>query len=88
MLDSGDNSLLFCQGVVDGRSVWTSGEEAAQILSELRGLGIEDICVQSSVSLQHLPYTLEPETKLPEGLSTRLAFAVEKVKEMAKVRLC
>lgn len=72
-------------GIVDGRSVWASGQDATQMLKELKGLGISNICVQSSVSLQHLPYTIVPETQLPEGLANRLAFAVEKVDEIVQV---
>ncbi|CAD7697891.1 unnamed protein product [Ostreobium quekettii] len=72
-------------GVVDGRSVWGSEGSAAKALSELQALGITNICVQSSVSLQHLPYTLEDEKALPEDVKGRLAFAVEKLAEIVKV---
>ncbi|GMH38377.1 hypothetical protein BSKO_06261 [Bryopsis sp. KO-2023] len=72
-------------GIVDGRSVYGSAEEATAVLKELKALGITNICVQSSVSLQHLPYSLDPETKLPEGIKPRLAFASEKIAEIVKV---
>ena len=45
--------------------------------------GIKDISVQSSVSLQHLPYNAELETALPKELQSRLAFAKQKVSEIA-----
>ena len=45
--------------------------------------GIKDISVQSSVSLQHLPYNAELETALPKELQSRLAFAKQKVAEIA-----
>jgi 5-methyltetrahydropteroyltriglutamate--homocysteine methyltransferase len=45
--------------------------------------GIKDISVQSSVSLQHLPYNAELETQLPKDLQSRLAFAKQKVAEIA-----
>ena len=45
--------------------------------------GIKEISVQSSVSLQHLPYNAELETALPKELQSRLAFAKQKVAEIA-----
>lgn len=39
--------------------------------------------MQSSVSLQHLPYNAELETALPKELQSRLAFAKQKVGEIA-----
>ena len=39
--------------------------------------------MQSSVSLQHLPYNAELETQLPKDLQSRLAFAKQKVAEIA-----
>lgn len=39
--------------------------------------------MQSSVSLQHLPYNAELETALPKELQSRLAFAKQKVAEIA-----
>jgi 5-methyltetrahydropteroyltriglutamate--homocysteine methyltransferase len=44
--------------------------------------GIKDICVQSSASLQHLPYNKELETELPAELVSRLSFAKQKLGEI------
>jgi hypothetical protein len=41
--------------------------------------GIKDISVQSSTSLQHLPYNKDLETELPAELVSKLAFAKQKV---------
>eukprot|EP00803_Ostreobium_quekettii_P006679 evm.model.scf_2322.1 EVM.evm.TU.scf_2322.1 scf_2322:720-7536(+) len=72
-------------GVVDGRSVWSSEGPAAKALADLQALDITNLCVQSSVSLQHLPYTLEDEKALPDDVKGKLAFAVEKLSEIVKV---
>lgn len=72
-------------GVVDGRSVWNSEGQAAKTMAELLSISITNVCVQSSVSLQHLPYTQENEKELPEGLKGRLSFAIEKLSEIVKV---
>ena len=51
--------------------------------SALAGLqGIKDISVQSSVSLQHLPYDVELEPKLPAVIGGKLAFATQKLHEI------
>ena len=44
--------------------------------------GIKDISVQSSASLQHLPYNKELETELPKELVSRLSFAKQKLGEI------
>lgn len=46
--------------------------------------GIKDISVQSSTSLQHLPYNKELETELPADLVAQLAFAKQKVAEIVE----
>ena len=69
-------------GVVDGRSVWADGGSAATFVAALLAKGIDDISVQSSVSLQHLPYDVELEKNLPESLQGKLAFAAQKVKDI------
>ena len=69
-------------GVVDGRSVWADGGSAATFVAALLAKGVDDISVQSSVSLQHLPYDVELEKNLPESLQGKLAFAAQKVKDI------
>ena len=44
--------------------------------------GVKDISVQSSVSLQHLPYDVELEPKLPAAIGGKLAFATQKLHEI------
>ena len=51
-------------------------------VAALLAKGIDDISVQSSVSLQHLPYDVELEKNLPEHLQGKLAFAAQKVKDI------
>lgn len=46
--------------------------------------GIKDISVQSSTSLQHLPYNKDLETELPAELVSKLAFAKQKVAEIVE----
>ena len=46
--------------------------------------GISNISVQSSTSLQHLPYNKDLETELPSELVASLAFAKQKVAEIVE----
>ncbi|PSC76117.1 5-methyltetrahydropteroyltriglutamate-homoc ysteine s-methyltransferase isoform A [Micractinium conductrix] len=75
-------------GVIDGRGCWADASgRALRLLRALRAtLGADQaICVQTSTSLQHLPYDLASEPELPSGLPAPLAFAVQKVEEVVTV---
>lgn len=48
--------------------------------------GIGHISVQSSVSLQHLPYDVALETGLPKEIESRLSFATQKLREIVKAK--
>jgi 5-methyltetrahydropteroyltriglutamate--homocysteine methyltransferase len=73
-------------GLIDGRSVWADDlGAAAAVLSELiTTLGISNISVQPSTTLQHLPYSTAGETgHLPAELLPKLAFAVQKLQALS-----
>ena len=72
-------------GLVDGRNVWRTDLRAA--LAQLRaaeaaGFG-KRLMVAPSCSLLHVPHSLAAETALDPALRRRLAFANEKLKEVA-----
>ena len=46
--------------------------------------GIKSISVQSSVSLQHLPYDKELEKNVEASIASRLSFATQKLAEIVK----
>ncbi|MGP7959367.1 5-methyltetrahydropteroyltriglutamate--homocysteine S-methyltransferase [Sanguibacter sp. A247] len=70
-------------GVVDGHNVWrTDLASAIDRLESLRALS-GTVAAATSTSLQHVPHTLAAETQLNEGLRAWLAFADEKVAEVA-----
>lgn len=54
------------------------------ILVVLLVQGIENISVQSSVSLQHLPYDKELEKNVKASIADRLSFATQKLAEIVK----
>ena len=46
--------------------------------------GVRKLAVQSSVSLQHLPYDKTLETALPADVTERLSFATQKLQEIVR----
>lgn len=71
-------------GLINGRDIWASNlAERAILVETIQKLtGAEQIVLQTSCSLQHVPVTLAHETKLEPVLKNALAFADEKVKEL------
>jgi 5-methyltetrahydropteroyltriglutamate--homocysteine methyltransferase len=77
----GDKALFA--GLVDGRNVWINdlGASLAQI-DRLTGLAGE-LVVSTSCSLQHVPIDLDAEVALDDELRSWMAFAHQKVGELA-----
>ena len=71
-------------GVIDGRNIWRADlEDAFSILERAhRALG-ERLWVAPSCSLLHCPVDLDLETGLDRELRGWLAFAVQKIREVA-----
>ncbi|MFT4234723.1 MAG: 5-methyltetrahydropteroyltriglutamate--homocysteine S-methyltransferase [Microbacterium sp.] len=71
-------------GVVDGRNVWRGDlDRAWAALEQAQGLGSAAVTVGTSNSLQHVPHTVADEPELGERLKTWLAFADEKIGQVA-----
>ncbi|WP_430593339.1 5-methyltetrahydropteroyltriglutamate--homocysteine S-methyltransferase [Humidisolicoccus flavus] len=68
-------------GVVSGRNVWRTDLDNA--LTTLRALSANPVTVATSTSLIHVPHSLERESKIEAPLRDWLAFADEKVGEVA-----
>ncbi|MGA9190712.1 MAG: 5-methyltetrahydropteroyltriglutamate--homocysteine S-methyltransferase [Anaerolineales bacterium] len=70
-------------GIVDGRNIWRmQAKEALGTLEELSG-AIDKVRVSASSSLQFVPVTVAAEPSLPSQLRDVLAFAHEKLEELA-----
>jgi 5-methyltetrahydropteroyltriglutamate--homocysteine methyltransferase len=77
-----DGKALFA-GLVDGRNVWINDLRGSlHKLEELRGLA-DEVVVATSCSLQHVPLDLQAETALDDELKSWMAFARQKVAELA-----
>ncbi len=72
-------------GVIDGRNIWAADlRQALDTLVELAGSVDRDrIHVSTSCSLQHVPYDVSGETDLDPEVRSWLAFAEQKLGEVA-----
>ena len=71
-------------GVVDGRNIWRGDLAAAwSTLAQLRGLGAASVAAGTSTSLQHVPHDVADEPELDPRLVSWLAFADQKVGQVA-----
>lgn len=79
------SDLVLSLGVVDGRNVWRSDLEQTLDLVEpaLAKRGAERVEIAGSCSFLHVPIDLEQEAKLDPEIKTWLAFAVQKIEELA-----
>ncbi|PKQ19080.1 MAG: 5-methyltetrahydropteroyltriglutamate--homocysteine S-methyltransferase [Actinobacteria bacterium HGW-Actinobacteria-8] len=74
---------VITAGVVDGHNIWRTDLDAAlATLKAVEALGAT-VAVSTSTSLFHVPHTLKGEEHLGEELLSWLAFADEKVAEIA-----
>lgn len=80
-------SMALSVGVVDGRNIWCNDfATSLKLLGSAREkLGPERLMVSSSCSLLHVPVSLKEETKLDTELKGWLAFAEEKLEEVANL---
>ncbi len=74
-------------GLVDGRNVWITDLERAIATAERAAgrLGPERVAIAASCSLLHVPYEAATETTLDAELRSWLAFAQEKMAELAVI---
>ncbi len=76
---------ILALGVIDGRNVWKTDLETADALTSYLRSELPDeqeIWLQPSCSLLHVPVSLKHETKLSSALQNGLAFAEEKLQEL------
>ncbi|HRQ60775.1 MAG TPA: 5-methyltetrahydropteroyltriglutamate--homocysteine S-methyltransferase, partial [Alphaproteobacteria bacterium] len=79
----GDNVLSL--GVVDGRNIWKNdlSDSLAKVEKAVAKLGADKVWVGPSCSLQHSPVDLNSEKAMDAELKSWLAFATQKLTEIA-----
>ncbi|QJU60838.1 5-methyltetrahydropteroyltriglutamate--homocysteine S-methyltransferase [Sphingomonas sp. AP4-R1] len=76
--------LLLSLGVIDGRNIWKA--DLAAILDRVEAVArAHRVQIAPSCSLLHTPVDLELETKLDPQIRNWLAFAVQKLGELATI---
>ncbi|HEY1988732.1 MAG TPA: 5-methyltetrahydropteroyltriglutamate--homocysteine S-methyltransferase [Acidimicrobiales bacterium] len=79
----GLGAKLLMAGVVDGRNVWANDLDASLELLDRLGDLSDEVVVSTSCSLLHVPLSLGAEPDLPAEVAPWLAFAEEKLAEVA-----
>ena len=75
---------ILSAGIVDGRNIWRCNLSAAlQTLSTLRETLGERLWIAPSCSLLHVPVDLAQEDKLDQTIKNWMAFATQKLAEVA-----
>ncbi|WP_417564691.1 5-methyltetrahydropteroyltriglutamate--homocysteine S-methyltransferase [Microbacterium sp.] len=81
---AGLSGKVLVGGVVDGRNVWRGDlQRAWESLERLRGLGAHGVAAGTTTSLQHVPHDVADEPDLDPRLASWLAFADQKVAQVA-----
>ncbi len=82
VLAQAPKGLLLSLGVIDGRNVWRADLE--KLLERLEPIAAtRDLVLAPSCSLLHVPVDLALETRLDPEIAQWLAFAVQKIEELA-----
>jgi len=79
---------ILSVGIVEGRNIWKNNYDASLAVLEKAkaAVGAERLWVAPSCSLLHAPVTLANEPKLDDELKSWLAFADQKLAEVADLR--
>jgi len=86
-LDGWPESKVLSLGVVDGRNIWRADLDAAlALLKRARTRLGERLWISASCSLLHVPVDLAQETKLEPAIRGWLAFAAQKLGEIAALK--
>jgi len=80
-----DQDKVLYAGIIDGRNVWAADIEAKKELIDTLQNYTNDLVIQPSASLLHVPVSLDDET-LEDSISEGLSFATEKLDELDALR--
>ena len=88
VLAAAPEKLTISLGVVDGRNIWKNDYERSLALIEKAKAkkGADRIFIAPSSSLLHTPFDLDLETALPKDVKNWMAFAKQKLHEVAELK--
>jgi 5-methyltetrahydropteroyltriglutamate--homocysteine methyltransferase len=79
------DKLLFA-GVINGKNIWKNNyKETLDIIENIKE-NCENVILNTSCSLLHVPYTLKNEVKLGDEYKKYFAFAEEKLAELKELK--
>ncbi|MBO4638014.1 MAG: 5-methyltetrahydropteroyltriglutamate--homocysteine S-methyltransferase, partial [Clostridiales bacterium] len=82
---------ILIAGVVNGKNIWRNNySKTLSLLDEIRSSlkgSSDNLCIGTSCSLLHVPYTVASETKLTDDYKKHLAFAEEKLSELSELAI-
>lgn len=80
------NKVLFA-GVINGKNIWKDDyRKTVKLLDEISKI-VDNVVINTSCSLLHVPYTIESESKLDFEYKKYLAFAKEKLVELFQLKV-
>lgn len=85
VLAKAPEDLIISLGVVDGRNIWKNNfaKSLKMIKKAIDKVGSQNVIIAPSCSLLHSPVDLDSEVELDSEIKSWLAFARQKVKEVA-----
>jgi 5-methyltetrahydropteroyltriglutamate--homocysteine methyltransferase len=85
VLAKAPEDLILSLGVVDGRNIWKNNfaKSLKMIKKAIDKVGSQNVIIAPSCSLLHSPVDLDSEVELDSEIKSWLAFARQKVKEIA-----
>lgn len=78
------DKVLFA-GVINGKNIWKANYKKILSLIDSIKIYAENIVINTSCSLLHVPYTLKNETKLSDDIVKHFSFAEEKLIELKEI---
>lgn len=87
LLSSGfpKDKILFA-GVVNGKNIWKCNyKKTIDVIDYIKKYA-DNIVIQTSCSLLHVPYTLDNETNIKEEIKEHFSFAIEKLQELNELK--
>lgn len=78
------DKTLFA-GVVNGKNIWKCNYKKTLTLLNTIREHADNVVINTSCSLLHVPYTLENESRLSSDITKYLSFANEKLRELSEL---
>lgn len=79
------DKILFA-GVVNGKNIWKCNyKKTIDIINNIKDYA-DNIVIQTSCSLLHVPYTLDNEPNMKAEIKEHFSFAIEKLEELNELK--